>query len=90
VTPSLQRDAQARSGSAPSRSRCVGRNPKSRRLTNPLAARRLWERTDRQIADEAPWVPLVNPKAVDVLSKRTGNYHSSLQGGVLIDQLWMR
>ena len=30
--------------------------------TNPHAARRLWERIDRQTVDQAPWVPLVNPK----------------------------
>ena len=45
--------------------------------TNPDAARGLWERVDRQIVDQAPWVPLVNPKSVDVLSKRVGNYQYS-------------
>ena len=60
------------------------------RLTNPSAARGLWERIDRQTVDQAPWVPLVNPKVVDVLSKRVGNYQYSLGGGMLIDQLWVR
>jgi peptide/nickel transport system substrate-binding protein len=45
---------------------------------------------DRQAADQAPWVPLVNPKVVDVLSKRVGNYQYSPQLGMLIDQLWVR
>ena len=59
--------------------------------TNPDAARGLWERIDRQTVDQAPWVPLVNPKAVDVLSKRVGNYQYSPAGsGMLIDQLWVR
>jgi YVTN family beta-propeller protein len=58
--------------------------------TNPDAARKLWERIDRQTVDQAPWVPLVNPKVVDVLSKRVGNYQYSLVAGVLIDQLWVR
>jgi peptide/nickel transport system substrate-binding protein len=57
--------------------------------TNPDAARRLWQRIDRQTVDQAPWVPLVNPKVVDVLSKRVGNYQYSLEGGMLIDQLWV-
>jgi len=59
--------------------------------TNPNAARGLWERIDRQTVDQAPWVPLVNPKVVDVLSKRVGNYQYSPAGlGMLIDQLWVR
>jgi YVTN family beta-propeller protein len=59
--------------------------------TNPDAARGLWERVDRQTVDQAPWVPLVNAKVVDVLSKRVGNYQYTLAGlGVLIDQLWVR
>jgi peptide/nickel transport system substrate-binding protein len=59
--------------------------------TNPDAARGLWERVDRQTVDQAPWVPLVNPKAVDVLSKRVGNYQYSPAGlGMLIDQLWVQ
>jgi len=58
--------------------------------TNPDAARGLWERVDRQTVDQAPWVPLVNPKVVDVLSKRVGNYQYSPAGlGMLIDQLWV-
>jgi peptide/nickel transport system substrate-binding protein len=59
--------------------------------TNPDAARGLWERVDRQTVDQAPWVPLVNPKVVDVLSKRVGNYQYSPAGlGMLLDQLWVR
>ena len=57
--------------------------------TNPDAGRKLWESIDRQTVDQAPWVPLANPKVVDVLSKRVGNYQYSLQGGMLIDQLWV-
>ena len=60
-------------------------------VTNPYAARGLWQRADRQIVDEAPWVPLVNPKTVDVVSKRVGNYQYSPNGfGMLYDQLWVR
>jgi hypothetical protein len=50
----------------------------------------LWERIDRQTVDQAPWVPRVNPKAIDVLSKRAGNYQFSPARGLLIDQLGMR
>ena len=63
---------------------------RAEQATNPSAARKLWESIDRQTVDQAPWVPLANPKVVDVLSKRVGNYQYSLQGGMLIDQLWVR
>jgi peptide/nickel transport system substrate-binding protein len=59
-------------------------------LTNPAVARERWARIDQKTVDAAPLVPLVNPKAVDVLSKRVGNYQYSPQLGVLIDQLWVR
>lgn len=60
-------------------------------VTDPYAARGIWERVDRQIVDAAPWVPLVNPKTVDVLSKRVGNYQYSPNGfGTPYDQLWVR
>jgi YVTN family beta-propeller protein len=59
-------------------------------LTNPASARERWARVDQQTVDAAPLVPLVNPKAVDVFSKRVGNYQYSPQLGVLITQLWVR
>jgi len=45
----------------------------------------------REVVDQAPVVPLVAWKVVDVLSKRVGNYQYSARGqGLLIDQLWVR
>jgi peptide/nickel transport system substrate-binding protein len=58
-------------------------------LTNPAAARELWARIDRETVDAAPVVPLVNPKAVDVLSRRVGNYQYG-PSGPLVTQLWVR
>ena len=59
--------------------------------TNPDVARTLWKRIDRNTVNQAPWVPLVNPKVVDVLSKRVGNYQYTPSGlGILFDQLWVR
>jgi peptide/nickel transport system substrate-binding protein len=57
--------------------------------TSPDAARGLWEQIDRQTVDQALWVPLVNPKVIDFLAVRVGNYQYSPQMGVLIDQLWV-
>jgi YVTN family beta-propeller protein len=60
-------------------------------LTNPDAARRLWERIDRYVVDRAPYVPLISWNVVDVLGKNVGNYQFSGRGmGLLIDQLWVR
>jgi YVTN family beta-propeller protein len=58
-------------------------------LTNPAVARELWARIDQETVDAAPVVPLVNPKSVDVVSKRVGNYQYS-PFGPLITQLWVR
>nr|MBA3736932.1 ABC transporter substrate-binding protein [Actinomycetota bacterium] len=58
--------------------------------TDPAAANALWSRIDRELVDKAPLVPLVNPKQVDFLSRRVGNYQYNPQWGVLLDQLWVR
>jgi peptide/nickel transport system substrate-binding protein len=59
--------------------------------TNPAAARALWERVDREVVDQAPWLPLYTPKSFNVLSKRVGNYQYNPSGfGMLVDQLWVR
>jgi peptide/nickel transport system substrate-binding protein len=59
---------------------------------DPYLANRLWARLDREIVDQAPFVPLFTLKSVDLVSRRVGNYQYSLQwgGGVLLDQLWVR
>jgi len=57
---------------------------------NPGVSRRLWERAERDTVDQAPWVPLVSPKIVDVVSKRVGNYQFNPMWQMLIDQLWVR
>jgi peptide/nickel transport system substrate-binding protein len=66
---------------------------RAEQAANPGAARRDWERVDRETVDQAPWVSLVNARVVDVLAKRVGNYQYTpfgTAGGLLIDQLWVR
>ena len=58
--------------------------------TDPAIAGSLWSQLDREIVDQAPMVPLVNPKQVDFLSSRVGNYEYNPQLGMLLDQLWVR
>jgi len=57
---------------------------------DPPAATLLWQRIERQILAQAPVVPTVNPRNVDFVSKRVGNYQYHPQWGVLLDQLWVQ
>jgi YVTN family beta-propeller protein len=56
---------------------------------DPPRANDLWADTERRIVDLAPWVPLVNPVGVDVISERVGDYQRNPQWGLLLDQLWV-
>jgi YVTN family beta-propeller protein len=63
----------------------------SLQLVNPQAAARIWAEVDRTVVDQAPVVPFVSPRAVDLTSARVGNYVYSLWiGDVFLDQLWVR
>jgi peptide/nickel transport system substrate-binding protein len=59
-------------------------------LDDPAAAAALWPEVDRAIVDQAPYVWLVNPIAVEFVSERVGNYQFSQQWDTLLDQLWVR
>jgi peptide/nickel transport system substrate-binding protein len=56
---------------------------------DPPRANALWAAVDRRIVDLAPWVSLLNPINVDVVSERVGNYQHNPQWGLLLDQLWV-
>lgn len=56
--------------------------------SDPDGARDLAAQIDREITDEAPWVPLFTPQTVDVTSTRLGNFQAE-RGRLLIDQLWV-
>jgi hypothetical protein len=59
-------------------------------VTDPIAARRLWASVEKLIVDQAPWVPLVNPRGVAFASERVGNdqYHPVWQ--LLMEHVWVR
>ncbi len=59
-------------------------------VSNPTAANQTWEKVDHEMTDQAPWVDLYNPKQIDFLSKRVGNYQWNPQWYILIDQLWVK
>jgi YVTN family beta-propeller protein len=50
----------------------------------------LWAKVDRRLVDAAPWIPLVNPFSVDLLSERVHNFKRTPTLGVLFDQMWVR
>jgi YVTN family beta-propeller protein len=49
-----------------------------------------WATIDHKLVDQAPWVPLYNPRVLTVLSARVGNYQFHPYWNLLIDQLWVR
>ncbi len=57
---------------------------------NPSAAAGRWAAIDRELVDQAPWVPLYNPRDLTVLSARVGNYQFNPYFDLLVDQLWVR
>ena len=58
--------------------------------TDPGAAKPLWRQVDRRLTDLAVWLPLFNPKQIDLVSKRVGNYRWSPQLHLMPSLLWMR
>jgi YVTN family beta-propeller protein len=59
-------------------------------LTNPPKARTLWESIDHQLTSDAPWVPTVNERDVELISARLRNYQYNPIWGFLADQAWLR
>jgi peptide/nickel transport system substrate-binding protein len=59
-------------------------------LTNLPAANKIWGQVDQALMKQAPWVPLFNPKQIDFVSKRVGNYEFSKQFYMYVDQLWVK
>jgi YVTN family beta-propeller protein len=58
--------------------------------SSPDKANQLWAQIDQNIVDAAPWIALVNPSWVDVVSPRIHNYVRNSFLGVLFDQMWVR
>jgi YVTN family beta-propeller protein len=54
---------------------------------DPRAAASVWARVDRAAVDQGGWVPLVNPRLIDFVSARVGNYQHHPYWGILVDQL---
>ena len=59
-------------------------------LTRPRAADRLWRLADRRVVDLAVWLPLFNPKQLDLVSRRVRHYRWSPQLHLMPSLLWVR
>lgn len=58
-------------------------------LSDRAASRRLWARLDRVAVDKAIWVPLVNQRIVDFVSRRVRGYQNSPIYHFLPAQAWI-
>jgi peptide/nickel transport system substrate-binding protein len=59
-------------------------------VSDPAAAAKQWAAIDRKITDLAPVAVLFNPKQLDFVSKRVGNYQFSGEFYFLWNQAWVR
>jgi len=56
-------------------------------LTDPVASNNLWAQVDKEVADQAPWVAMFNPKNLDFTSKRVKGFQFSPQWYFLLAQV---
>ena len=59
-------------------------------ITQPSVAHERWAKIERDVMNQAPWVPLVNTSWANLVSPRVGDYQVSPQWGPLIDQMWVQ
>ncbi len=59
-------------------------------VTNEAAANVQWAKIDKEVTDQAPMATLFNPKHVDFVSKRVGNFTFSKEFYWLVDQSWVK
>jgi ABC-type transport system substrate-binding protein len=57
--------------------------------TDQTAANALWTQAEHRIVDQAGTVPLLNPNAINLVSRRVRGVQRSPQWGLLLDQLWV-
>src|SRR5262245_26213557 len=55
-------------------------------ITDPTGANAKWAQIDKEVADQAPWVSMFNPKLVNFVSKHVKGFIFSPQWYFLIDQ----
>jgi peptide/nickel transport system substrate-binding protein len=65
------------------------RSAQTLEATNTQAANTRWTEIDREIVNQALWVPLVNPASGDLVSKRLHGYQADPRLGLIADQPWL-
>jgi YVTN family beta-propeller protein len=58
--------------------------------TDPATARRVWMLADHSVTNDAPWIPIANPRQSTLVSTRVGNYQAHPLFGPLLDEMWVR
>jgi peptide/nickel transport system substrate-binding protein len=58
-------------------------------INSPARAAATWTSIDRQLTDNAAWVPTVSEREVDLVSRRLRNYEYNPVWGFLADQSWL-
>jgi peptide/nickel transport system substrate-binding protein len=59
-------------------------------VTDEAGANKLWAEIDKAITDEAPMAVMFNPKHVDFVSKRLGNFVFNSQFYWTVSQSWVK
>jgi peptide/nickel transport system substrate-binding protein len=59
-------------------------------VTNEPAANVQWAKIDKLVTDQAPMVSLFNPKHIDIVSKRVGNFTFSKEFYWLVAKSWVQ
>ena len=59
-------------------------------VTDPAAANTMWSKIDKEITDAAPAVALFQPKRVDIVSQRVGNFTYNDTYHMIFSQAWVQ
>ena len=59
-------------------------------VTDAAGANKMWAEIDKAVMEKSPAVPLFNPKHVDFVSKRVGNFQFNAQYYWIVTQSWVK
>ena len=59
-------------------------------VTDPAAANGMWAKVDQEITDAAPAAALFQPKRVDIVSQRVGNFTFNDSYHLIFSQVWVQ
>jgi peptide/nickel transport system substrate-binding protein len=58
--------------------------------SDPPRANTMWASIDRQIVNDAPWLPFTTPSGIYLVSPRVGNFQYNPVIGTLVSQIWVK